>query len=132
MSVFAHFDPGPDPLLVLADPGQLERVLGNLLGNAIKYNREGGRIDVTGRTEGKWVRLHVADTGRGIPSEELPHVFERYRRVSSSQGRSGSGLGLAIAKSFIEAMGGEIEAHSEPGRGSRFSFRLPAAPSADE
>src|SRR3990172_8381528 len=80
--------------------------------------------------EGEWVKVEVADTGRGIPAEELPYVFERYRRSASVESIKGSGLGLAVARSFIAAMGGTIQAESEVGKGSRFVFRLRLAPAA--
>ena len=113
---------------VLADAVQLERVVSNLLVNALKYNQEGGRIDVSASREGDKIRVDVADTGQGIAEEELPFVFEKFRRASSVEGMKGTGLGLAIARELISAMGGEIWAESELGKGSVFSFRLPGAP----
>ena len=75
-----------------------------------------------------WIAIAVVDTGEGIPAEELPNIFERFYRVDKSRTRAtgGSGLGLTIAKRLVEAHGGKIEARSEPGKGSRFSFTLPA------
>ena len=112
---------------VLADPIQLERVVSNLLANAIKYNQEGGRIDVSAIKEGDKIRVDVADTGKGIAAEELPFVFDKFRRACSVESMKGTGLGLAIARELISAMGGEIWAKSELGKGSVFSFRLPRA-----
>ncbi len=111
---------------VLADQLQLERVLANLVGNAVAYNREGGRIDLRCRPEENWLVVEVADTGRGIPAEELPHIFDKYRRGSSTGGVRGHGLGLAICRDLVRAMGGEILVVSREGEGCTFSFRLPA------
>ena len=112
---------------VLADPFHLERVVSNLLVNAIKYNQEGSRIDVSAIKEGDKIRVDVADTGKGIAAEELPFVFDKFRRACSVESMKGTGLGLAIARELISAMGGEIWAESELGKGSVFSFRLPRA-----
>jgi len=119
-----------DNVQVLADPVQLERVISNLVDNAVKYNREGGRIEIScGKDDSPdMVRVEVADTGGGIPDAELPYVFEKFRRASSDKQAKGSGLGLAIARQLISSMGGEIRVSSTPGEGSRFSFRLPKAP----
>ena len=110
---------------VAADPIQLERVVSNLIVNAIKYNRENGRIDISTTEEGDKIRVDVADTGEGIAAEYLPVVFDKFRRASSKEGVKGSGLGLAIARNLLSAMGGEIWVESEPGKGTCFSFRLP-------
>jgi len=120
-----------DNVEVTADSLQLERVISNLLDNAVKYNKEGGRIEVfCGQDDSpEMVRVELADTGGGIPQEELPYVFEKFRRASAHQYVKGSGLGLAIAKQLITSMGGEIWVTSKPGEGSRFAFRLPKAPS---
>ncbi len=77
--------------------------------------------------EGNQVQVAVTDTGEGIPPEDLPYIFERFYRVDKSRtrGTGGSGLGLTIAKRLVEAHGGKIEAQSEPGKGSRFSFTVP-------
>jgi len=112
---------------VLADPVQLERVVSNLLVNAIKYNKERGRIEVRAGREGEKFRVDMTDTGQGIAAEELPFVFDKFRRASSLESIQGTGLGLAIARELISAMGGEIWAESELGKGSVFSFRLPEA-----
>ena len=79
--------------------------------------------------QGDWVEISVVDTGEGIPAEDLPNIFERFYRVDKSRARAmgGSGLGLTIAKRLVEAHGGKIEAQSELGRGSRFSFTVPIA-----
>lgn len=111
------------------DYNRISQVLHNLLENAIAHIAKGGTITVTARQEGSWVEVSVADTGEGIPAEDLPNIFERFYRVDKSRARAtgGSGLGLTIAKRLVEAHGGKIEAQSEPGKGSRFTFTLPAS-----
>lgn len=112
---------------VLADPVQLERVVFNLMVNAIKYNRQGGGIEVRASSRDGHVRVDVADTGQGIAAEELPFVFEKFRRASSVENMKGTGLGLAIVRELVSGMGGEIRVESEHGKGSVFSFSLPEA-----
>lgn len=120
----------PDKLPLLnIDSQRISQVLGNLLDNALVHTAEGGSITVTAKQEGSWVKVAVSDTGEGIPADDLPNIFERFYRVDKSRARAtgGSGLGLTIAKRLVEAHGGKIEAHSELGKGSRFSFTLPAS-----
>jgi signal transduction histidine kinase len=97
-----------------------------LLDNAIKYTPEGGRVTVTVREEGGRAELEVADTGVGIPEEQLPQIFERFYRADKARAGGGVGLGLAIARQIAEAHGGTIDVQSEPGKGSTFVLRLPA------
>jgi PAS domain S-box-containing protein len=113
-----------------ADPGRLQQVLTNLLGNAIKFSRPGGRIvlgvERTGEAGGVEVCFRVTDSGFGIPPDELPHIFERYwQGAHSRQIGRGAGLGLTIAKGIVEAHHGRIWAESEVGKGSTFCFTLP-------
>jgi signal transduction histidine kinase len=109
-----------------SDRGKIKQVLLNLLTNAIKYNAERGQVSVTAAPDPAGVRLSVSDTGRGIPPEAMPHLFERYYRVPDTEGfAAGTGLGLRIARSIVEALGGEMRVTSEVGRGSTFSFVLP-------
>ena len=118
----------PDKLpLVNIDSQRISQVLCNLLENALAHTARGDIITVRARQEGDWVELAVIDTGEGILAEELHNIFERFYRVDKSRVRAtgGSGLGLTIAKRLVEAHDGKIEAHSEPGKGSRFSFTLP-------
>ena len=119
----------PDRLpLVNIDSQRISQVLRNLLENALAHILEGGSITVTASHEdNRQVKVAVMDTGEGVPPEELPYIFERFYRVDKSRTRAtgGSGLGLTIAKRLIEAHGGKIEAHSEPGRGSCFTFTIP-------
>lgn len=125
VTITTDVDPTLEP--VLGDRSRLKQVLLNLLTNAIKYNRPGGRVEIRLRREGDEVRLEVADTGVGIPPEALPHIFERFYRVPDQEGRAGgTGLGLAIAKRIVESHHGRIEVKSEPGVGSTFIVTLPA------
>ena len=113
---------------VVGDRNRLKQVVLNLLTNAVKYNQKGGLVRVEVSAEGTQAVLTVTDTGRGIPTESLPHMFERFYRVPDQEGATaGTGLGLAIAKRIVEANRGTIEIVSEAGRGSTFTVRLPAA-----
>jgi signal transduction histidine kinase len=110
--------------LVLADADRIHQVLVNLLDNAIKFTPPGGRVTVSVNE----CTVTVADTGPGIPTDEMPHIFERFYRGDRSRARKGSdgsGLGLAIAKAIVEAHGGQIWATSESGKGAAFRFTLP-------
>ncbi|MDP2731265.1 MAG: ATP-binding protein [Dehalococcoidales bacterium] len=111
------------------DSHRIGQVLRNLLKNAIAYTSQGGSITVSGRQRDGFVEVGVADSGEGIPAEDLPNIFERFYRVDKSRTRAtgGSGLGLTIARRLVEAHGGRIEARSEPGKGSNFTFTLPLA-----
>jgi len=120
----------PDKLPpVNIDSHRISQVLRNLLENAVAHTAKGGSITVAVKQQGNWVEVSVTDTGEGIPAEDLPNIFERFYRVDKSRARAtgGSGLGLTIAKRLVEAHGGKIEAQSEPGKGSCFSFTIPAS-----
>lgn len=106
------------------DRGRLEQVLGNLLGNAIKFSRDGGEIRVRGRVSGTWACIEVSDQGPGIAPADLPHIFEPYWSGVPHR-HKGMGLGLFISKGIAEAHGGTLEARSRPGAGSSFRLRLP-------
>lgn len=110
-----------------ADPELLDRALGNLVDNAIKYTPEGGRVTVRAAAEGEEAVFSVEDTGIGIAEEHLPRVFERFYRVDKSRSRElgGTGLGLSIVKHVAQLHGGKVEARSRPGQGSTFTLRLP-------
>ena len=135
------------PITLTADENRLRQLLFNLIDNAIKYTPSGGSVKVTGVME-YWsdgvlepqqpqhsstptlqhsIRLTVADTGIGIPSEHLPHIFDRFYRVDKARSREmgGSGLGLSICRWIAEAHGGTITVTSEVGKGSAFTVRLP-------
>ncbi len=112
---------------VLLPDGDLELVLSNLVGNAVKYNRDGGSVTVTALRDGEWVRIDVKDTGIGISSENLDRVLTEFFREKRPQtrGLEGSGLGLTIAKRLVERAGGRLDVASEEGVGSTFSVSLP-------
>ena len=108
---------------VVADPSRLRQALDNLLVNALRHTPPGGTVTVIGSPG----ELTVTDTGEGIPAEDLPHVFDRFRRVDASRTRAtgGSGLGLAIVRQIVEAHGGAATIVSEPGLGTTVTLRLP-------
>lgn len=120
-------------LTVVADPERLLQVLTNLVTNAVRHGGIDATIAIAARREGSRVAISVADTGPGIPPEEVQRVFERLYRGASSRTRSpgGAGLGLAIAASLIKAMRGEIAVDSVMGAGTTFTVRLPAADLAE-
>jgi len=117
--------------LVAGDALALERVFANLLNNALKFTPRMGRITISAVAQGDEVMVSVTDTGLGMAPEEIPLVFQRYRRAIASWSQEGVGLGLFIVRTFIEAHGGRVEVESTLGRGSRFMVFLPVA-SADE
>lgn len=113
--------------VVTADAERLLQVLGNLVANALRFTDRGGRITIAVRPLGEEVELAVADTGVGIPPENMPRIFERYWTVRGNAPKGGTGLGLAIARSIVEAHGGRIWAESAVGQGSTFRFTLRVA-----
>lgn len=112
---------------ISAPPDLVERILVNLLGNALRYTPDGGRVYLKGRVVGGRVRLAVENTGEGIPTADLQHIFERFYRVDKARGREqgGSGLGLAIVRAAVERLGGRVWAETPPGGGIRFVVDLP-------
>jgi heavy metal sensor kinase len=117
------------PVEVKGDPASLARLLDNLLTNAIRHTPDGGRIEISATANQREAVLSVADTGCGIPEEDLPHIFERFYRVDKARSRSsgGSGLGLAICQSIVEAHSGTIDCTSKLDEGTTFVVRLPLA-----
>lgn len=115
------------PVEKSVDPARLSQALVNLIGNGIKYNRPGGTVSVHVFSDPHGATIQIKDTGEGISSESLPHLFEPFYRVDAARSREtgGSGLGLAITRRLINAHGGEISVTSEPGAGSCFEIRLP-------
>jgi signal transduction histidine kinase len=112
---------------VLADRDRLLQVFSNLVGNALKFTPEGGRVSIQAEPAGEnGICFSVADTGTGIPTESLPHLFEPFWQARD-RAILGTGLGLSIARGIIEAHGGQISVQSTPGEGTRFEFTLPAA-----
>jgi two-component system phosphate regulon sensor histidine kinase PhoR len=115
----------PDDLTVLADAGQLQRVLGNLLHNAIKFTHKDGQVDISAEVQGDRAQICVTDNGPGIMAEERERVFERFYRGDRARRGGGTGLGLAIAKHIVEAHGGRIWAEPAPTLpGARLCFTL--------
>jgi two-component system phosphate regulon sensor histidine kinase PhoR len=113
--------------VVTADEEAVRQILDNLIDNAIKYTPEGGRVRVAMRTTDVGAVLEVADSGIGIPRDELPRVFERFYRVDKARSRElgGTGLGLSIVKHLVQSIGGQISVDSRVGVGSTFTIRLP-------
>ena len=111
--------------VVPADKDRVRQVIANLVHNAIKFTPAGGTITITTKTLEGSVVVDIADTGIGIPEEDLPHVFERFYKGDRARSGAGTGMGLAIAKHVVEAHGGNIWVESEEGKGSTFGFSLP-------
>jgi signal transduction histidine kinase len=109
------------------DGERLERALGNVIGNAIKFTPAGGRVTVRAAATNRAVTFTVSDTGPGIAAADQAHIFER-RWQANGSAPSGSGLGLTVARTLIEAAGGTIRCSSEPGTGTTFWITLPTAP----
>jgi heavy metal sensor kinase len=113
--------------VVLADARLLARAISNLIENGIRYNHPGGSVTTVVNNQADGIEIRIQDTGMGIPSNELPHIFERFYRVDRSRARhqGGSGLGLSITEHIIQLHGGRIEVESAPGTGTSFSIWLP-------
>ncbi|MCS6907127.1 MAG: ATP-binding protein [Anaerolineales bacterium] len=125
LKVIIDCDPNVPP--VLADPSRLEQVVGNLFHNAIKFTPAGGQIVLSAKPQNGKILFCVADTGIGIPAEDLPRIFERFYKTDRARASGGTGLGLAIAKHVVEAHGGTIWAESIESQGSKFYFWIPTA-----
>jgi signal transduction histidine kinase len=121
------------PLVIAARAGgglscarqDIERLLDNLIENALRHTGSGGSVTVAARAHGRWLVFEVSDQGGGIPSEELPYIFDRFYRARSSDGTRGSGLGLAIVKAIAESHAGEVSVESKLGVGTTFRVELP-------
>ncbi|MHB1132355.1 MAG: PAS domain-containing protein [Chloroflexota bacterium] len=124
-----HVEPPPTPPLARADEERLERVLTNLIGNALKYSPGGTPVTVCFQRRGNEVITTVSDLGRGIPAADLPHILERYYRAQAERERrsEGLGLGLYISRLIVEAHGGRLWVESQLCQGSSFYFSLPVA-----
>jgi len=120
-------DPPDETISVYADISLIQRVLENLVGNALRYTPEGGMVSITVRPASAVVGVSVEDTGAGIPAEDLPHIFDRFYKAGAedSGGNESVGLGLAIARRILELHGSEIRVVSKEHHGTRFQFNLP-------
>jgi two-component system phosphate regulon sensor histidine kinase PhoR len=123
------FEPGDvgEEIQVFADDEAIRQIVDNLVDNAIKYTPEGGSVRVSCYADGNTVSIEVADTGIGIPREDLPRIFERFYRVDKARSRElgGTGLGLSIVKHLMQSIGGQIDVTSRAGSGSKFTVELP-------
>jgi signal transduction histidine kinase len=108
----------------------LERVFANLVNNALKFTPAGGKVTLRSVEVSSGVRIEIVDTGPGMTREEIPLLFERYKRAKKDAYREGTGLGLFIVKAVVDALGGHVEVTSTPGVGSCFAVVLPAARTA--
>lgn len=115
----------PKQCLVPGDRPRLQRVMANLLDNALKYTPAGGRVVISLSESDSRVQLTIADTGVGISAPELPRIFERFYRCDRSRGKGGNGLGLSLALAIVHAHGGDLTVTSSPGHGSTFTLALP-------
>ncbi len=118
-----------EPVEAFVDPMRVHQILVNLLSNALKFTPPAGTVGVTLTVDQGTVVLRVADTGPGIPADELPHIFDRFFRGRHARAR-GSGIGLTVARELARAHGGDIDVMSEPGRGTTFIVRFPGSPTS--
>jgi signal transduction histidine kinase len=116
---------GREPCRLWCDGDRIQQILSNLIGNALKFTREGGKISTRTRRAGDEIVFSVQDTGTGIAADQLAHVFKPYWQAKPT--RKGLGLGLSVAKAIVDAHGGRIWVESIVGQGSTFSFALPTA-----
>ena len=118
-----------DQAAILGDPDRIKQLLLNLVDNAIKYTPKGGKVTLGLQRVENWAQLSVADTGLGIPAQDLPHIFERFYRVDKARSRAagGAGLGLSIVQWIVQVHSGKIDVQSEMGKGTTFIVWLPLA-----
>ena len=126
-SIAVHSSIGPH-VTVFADRIRFKQILLNLLGNAVKFTPEGGKIWAEATERPDWLTVSVRDTGLGVPIEEQEAIFDAFRQIGATTkgSKEGTGLGLAITRRLVEEHGGRIWVESEPGKGARLSFTLPA------
>jgi two-component system sensor histidine kinase BaeS len=124
----------PDAETFEADPFRIEQAIENVIANALRHTPHGGRIALTAQRNGENVVIEVCDSGKGIPSEHLPHIFDRFYKASSTAGIAspGSGLGLSIVKAIVTRHGGHVTVSSESGIGTIIRMELPAAAALSE
>jgi signal transduction histidine kinase len=124
--IYLEAVPPDDGVAVRADPFRVSQIVGNIVGNALKFTPEHGNVTMRADANGNHVAIHITDTGPGIAPADIDHLFDDFWQARRNDHR-GVGLGLAIAKGVVEAHGGKIWCDSAPGRGSTFSFTLPRA-----
>jgi signal transduction histidine kinase len=122
----------PSGTRFFSDRRKLQRIIGNLLDNAIKFTRPGGAITISVGGDDKRVLIGVGDTGIGISEKDVSQIFEKFFRADKSRSEPGSGLGLSLTRAFVSSLGGSIAATSVPGEGSTFTVILPYRPASDE
>jgi two-component system phosphate regulon sensor histidine kinase PhoR len=132
LSLSAEIAPGLSP--ARGDGVSLAMLVENLVGNAVKYNKPGGKVEVRASGDGNWIKLEVSDTGIGIPESFRPHLFEEFYRVKvpETQNIPGTGLGLVICKKIVDELGGTIEVDSKEGEYAVFTVKLPIAESKED
>jgi len=121
-----HSDVPPECRNVFCDPDRTAQILNNLVNNALKFTNSGGSVSISAKKSNQQVEIRVIDTGKGIPKENLPHVFDRFWQEKETA-HKGTGLGLSIAKGLVEAQGGKLWVESQPGYGTTFYFTIPMA-----
>ena len=125
-SIRVHTEVAPSLPAVRANPIRLRQLLDNVVGNAIKYSDQDGKVDISILAEGDQIILKISDNGPGIPAEDQPHIFDKFYRGSNiTENITGSGLGLAIVKSIVDSHQGRIWVESAPGAGTSFFIVLP-------
>src|SRR5205814_807270 len=120
-------EPGETLPPAAVDPDRLQQIVLNVISNGIRHSPPGGLVVVAAVRDGERIAIRIADTGEGIPAEEIDRIWERFYRGSNARDPRGSGLGLALAKELTEAMGGEVGVASIPGEETVFTFWFPFA-----
>jgi signal transduction histidine kinase len=115
----------PESCIIQGDIHKIQRMIANLMDNALRYTQPGGEVHIQMKEDKDQVEIAVQDTGVGVSVQELPHIFERFYRCDKSRTHSGAGLGLTLAKAIAISHGGDITAHSCLGKGSCFTITLP-------
>jgi signal transduction histidine kinase len=115
----------PEEIVVTADERRVRQIVFNLLSNAVKFTPSGGRIDITAQADDGQLEVAVADTGPGIPPEDIESIFQEFEQAADGKKAEGTGLGLPLSRKLVELHGGHLWAESQPGHGSTFRFTLP-------
>lgn len=125
-NITLNYEEVPSPTIIEADMKKTERVITNLISNAVKYTPEGGDVWIATQLHGRYAQLSIKDNGYGIPAHELPYIFDRYSRVKGHRSLAvGTGLGLAVVKNLVESHGGDITVESQEDIGSTFTVHFP-------